>query len=88
MLQNGARMQANSALSIRPASGMLSTTHACPSSPLIACMVSAACLFACCSHAARFVAFVAGSVAALLLVMTLLDERLLERDLLGRQLVW
>ncbi|KAI3424722.1 hypothetical protein D9Q98_008111 [Chlorella vulgaris] len=40
------------------------------------------------SHAARFVAFVAGSVAALLLVMTLLDERLLERDLLGRQLVW
>lgn len=40
------------------------------------------------SHAARFVAFVAGSAAALLLCVTLLDERLLERDLFGRQLVW
>lgn len=40
------------------------------------------------SHVARFVAFVAGSVAALLLVVTLIDERLLERDLFGRQLVW
>lgn len=40
------------------------------------------------SHAARFVAFVAGSIAALLLVVTLIDERLLERDLFGRQLVW
>lgn len=41
-----------------------------------------------CSHTARFVAFVAGSIAALLLVVTLIDERLLERDLFGRQLVW
>lgn len=41
-----------------------------------------------CSHTARLVAFVAGSVAALLLVATLIDERLLERDLAGRQLVW
>lgn len=41
-----------------------------------------------CSHVARCVAFVAGSVEALLLFVTLLDERLLERDLFGRQLVW
>ena len=41
-----------------------------------------------CSHVARFVAFVAGSVAALLLCVTFIDERLLERDLFGRQLVW
>ena len=41
-----------------------------------------------CSHAARFVAFVAGSAEALLLFVTLLDERLLERDLFGRQIVW
>jgi hypothetical protein len=34
------------------------------------------------------VSFVAGSAAALLLVFTLIDERLLERDLFGRQLVW
>jgi Tfp pilus assembly protein PilZ len=37
---------------------------------------------------ARFVAFVAGSAEALLLFVTLLDERLLERDLFGRQIVW
>ncbi len=42
----------------------------------------------CCSHVARFVAFVAGSAEALLLFVTLLDERLLERDLFGRQIVW
>ena len=41
-----------------------------------------------CSNVARFVAFVAGSAEALLLVVTLLDERLLERDLFGRQIVW
>lgn len=41
------------------------------------------------SHIARFVAFVAGSFAALLLALTLLDERLLEHDLaMGRQTVW
>ena len=34
---------------------------------------------------ARFVSFVAGSAAAVLLFLTLLDERLLERDLFGRQ---
>ena len=28
------------------------------------------------------------AVAALLLFVTLIDERLLERDLFGRQLVW
>jgi hypothetical protein len=37
---------------------------------------------------ARFVAFVSGSFAALLLALALIDERLLERDLLGRQIVW
>lgn len=41
-----------------------------------------------CSHVARFVAFVSGSFAALLLALALVDERLLERDLMGRQLVW
>ncbi|GAB4821600.1 hypothetical protein N2152v2_008646 [Parachlorella kessleri] len=40
------------------------------------------------SHVARFVAFVSGSFAALLLALALIDERLLERDLLGRQIVW
>ncbi|KAK2076101.1 hypothetical protein QBZ16_001437 [Prototheca wickerhamii] len=40
------------------------------------------------SHVARFVAFVAGSFAALLLLLTLVDGRLLERDLLGRHIVW
>ncbi|KAL6780039.1 ATG9 [Auxenochlorella protothecoides x Auxenochlorella symbiontica] len=40
------------------------------------------------SHVARFVAFVAGSFAALLLLLTLVDGRLLERDLLGRHVVW
>lgn len=41
------------------------------------------------SHVARFVAFVAGSFAAVLIALTLADERLLERDLAyGRQLVW
>ncbi len=42
----------------------------------------------CCSHVARFVAFVSGSFAALLLALAFIDERLLERDLLGRQIVW
>ena len=37
---------------------------------------------------ARFVAFVSGSVAALLLLVTLVDDRLLERPLLGRHIVW
>ena len=49
---------------------------------------SRALLFLLRSHVARFVAFVAGSVAALLLCVTFIDERLLERDLFGRQLVW
>lgn len=41
------------------------------------------------SHVARFVAFVAGSFAALLIALTLVDERILERDLAGgRQTVW
>eukprot|EP00887_Chlorella_sp_A99_P005099 scaffold25.g5099.t1 len=40
------------------------------------------------SHVARLVSFVAGSFAALLLFLTLADERLLERDLFGRQVVW
>ncbi|KAG1681142.1 hypothetical protein FOA52_015585 [Chlamydomonas sp. UWO 241] len=37
---------------------------------------------------ARFVAFVTGSFAALLLLLTALDETLLERPLFGRHLVW
>ncbi|KAG2498771.1 hypothetical protein HYH03_003510 [Edaphochlamys debaryana] len=37
---------------------------------------------------ARFVVFVTGSFVALLLIMTFLDESLLERPLLGRQVVW
>lgn len=41
------------------------------------------------SHVARFIAFVAGSFAAVLIALTLADERLLERDLFGsRQTVW
>ena len=40
------------------------------------------------SHCARFVAFVAGSFAALLLFTALLDDDLLERHLFGRNLVW
>lgn len=40
------------------------------------------------AHIARFMAFVAGSFAALLLFATAMDERLLERDLGGRQIVW
>ena len=51
-----------------------------PSPPRPACLAY--------SHVARLVSFVAGSVAALLLCITFIDERLLERDLLGRQLVW
>ena len=40
------------------------------------------------SQCGRLVAFVAGSFAAVLLAATLVDERLLERDLGGRQIVW
>ncbi|KAK9829634.1 hypothetical protein WJX72_006986 [[Myrmecia] bisecta] len=40
------------------------------------------------SHVAKFVAFIAGSFAALLLFLTLMDEVLLERPLYGRNLVW
>lgn len=40
------------------------------------------------SHAARLVAFVAGSFAALLLLVSMVDEALLERPLFGRLLVW
>lgn len=40
------------------------------------------------ASAARFVAFVAGSFAALLLLVTMLDETLLERPLAGRHIVW
>ena len=40
------------------------------------------------SSIARFIAFVAGSFAALLLLVTLLDETLLERPLGGRHIVW
>ncbi len=35
----------------------------------------------------RFIAFIAGSFAALLLLVTMLDETLLERPLLGRHVV-
>jgi uncharacterized membrane protein YdcZ (DUF606 family) len=37
---------------------------------------------------AKFVSFVAGSFAALLLVVSLLDENLLEVPMGGRNLVW
>ncbi|KAK9845371.1 hypothetical protein WJX81_004761 [Elliptochloris bilobata] len=40
------------------------------------------------NHAARFVAFVAGSFAALLLFAALVDDVLLERHLFGRTIVW
>ena len=40
------------------------------------------------SHMAKFVAFLAGSFAALLLFMALVDDTLLERHLFGRNLVW
>lgn len=41
------------------------------------------------SHISKFVAFVAGSFAALLLALTVADERFLERELFwGRQTVW
>lgn len=40
------------------------------------------------THLANFVAFIAGSFAALLLFMTLMDDFLLERDLFGRHVVW
>ena len=40
------------------------------------------------AHVARFVAFVAGSFAALLLGLSLLDENLLETPLAGRNVVW
>lgn len=40
------------------------------------------------SHVAKFVAFIAGSFAALLLFVALMDDNLLERHLFGRNLVW
>lgn len=40
------------------------------------------------SEVAKFLAFIAGSFAALLLFLTLLDDDLLERHLYGRNLVW
>ena len=40
------------------------------------------------NHVARFVAFVAGSFAALLLFAALVDDVLLERHLFGRTIVW
>ncbi len=39
-------------------------------------------------HFAKFVSFVAGSFAALLLGLSLLDENLLEVPLGGRNVVW
>ncbi len=52
--------------------------------------ISPGCLdgLSCALQVAKFVAFVAGSFAALLLGITLLDEQLLERPLAGRLLVW
>lgn len=40
------------------------------------------------SSIAKFVAFITGSFAALLLFLTLMDGDLLERHLYGRNLVW
>ncbi len=40
------------------------------------------------SHVAKFIAFLVGSFAALLLFVALLDDDLLERHLFGRNLVW
>jgi len=40
------------------------------------------------AQAARFVAFIAGSFAALFLGAALVDDQLLERRLAGRTLVW
>jgi len=41
------------------------------------------------SHMARFVAFVAGSFAAILIGLTIFEEGLLEKDLMaGKQTVW
>ena len=40
------------------------------------------------SHVAKFVAFLTGSFAALLLFVALIDDDLLERHLFGRNLVW
>ena len=40
------------------------------------------------SHVAKFVAFIAGSFAALFLCLALVDDTLLERHLFGRNLVW
>lgn len=41
------------------------------------------------SHMARFVAFVAGSFAAILIGLTIFEEGLLEKDLIGgKQTVW
>ena len=40
------------------------------------------------AHVARFVAFVTGSLAALLLLAAALDDRLLESPLYGRHVVW
>ncbi len=40
------------------------------------------------AHCARFVAFIAGSFAALLLGAALVEDALLERRLAGRTLVW
>ncbi len=40
------------------------------------------------THVARFVAFITGSFAALLLFLALIDEVMLEREIFGRQVVW
>lgn len=40
------------------------------------------------SSIAKFIAFIAGSFAALLLFLALMDDTLLERPLYGRNLVW
>ncbi len=40
------------------------------------------------SHVAKFVAFLTGSFAALLLFVALIDDDLLERHLFSRNLVW
>ena len=40
------------------------------------------------SHVATFVSYMAGSFAALLLFLAMVDDMLLERHLYGRNLVW
>lgn len=56
----------------------------------ITCVFTALCVV--CLHSAlqvaKFVAFVAGSFAALLLGLSFLDENLLEVPMAGRNLVW